>query len=343
MEYSVEQIEKWIVAYLSGAATENEIEALTAWVEESPENRRQYEQFKNLWQEAYPSLALTDEDVEKAHQRVMEKLDAKSWMQLALEYWQRAAAILLLPLLSLSIYLYYIPGKLPEGKVSYQEIYIPFGTHSRIDLPDGSTAWLNAGTRLKFPSTFKKGERLVTLSGEAFFEVKADKENPFIVRTDLIDVKATGTAFDVEAYDHEPVAVTMVSGKVDINLANRAESIPLQPGERISYNKKDTIYHIIRTDPYKWCAWKDGSLVFKDDSLGYIFKKIGRRFNVDIILKDPQIGSQPYRVAFEEEALSVILDLMKLTAPIDYKMKTQTKTFDDRFEKKQIEVYSRKK
>ncbi len=342
MEQSEKQIEELVIAYFSGVATPEEITMLAAWVKKNPENKRHYEQLQNLWQLSNPQFLVTDDDLEKAHAKVMGKLSLQPWYLTLYKYWQQVAAVLLLPLLVLSAY-FYFRNDAGENYVAYQKITVPFGTYSQINLPDGSVAWLNAGSTLKFPTVFKNGERSVFLSGEAFFEVESDKENPFIVATDLLKVKATGTAFNVEAYKKEPVAVTMVRGKVHVQLNNEADKVGLKPGERLLYGDVNKSFEITETDPYKWYAWKDGNLIFRDDSLSYILKKIGQIYNVDITIRDPEIGMQPYRVTFEKESLPVILELMKLTAPIDYKVYEPRKSSDNRYNKTHIEFYSVKR
>lgn len=339
MIHSEKQIEQLVAGYLSGTATAEEVSELTSWVQENAENQCHYEQLYNLWHMANPAFNLNDEDTERARIKVMQKLSGKRWYRVAFRYWERIAALLVIPLLILFFYATKDRERV-YTKSAYQEISVPFGVHSRISLPDGSVAWLNAGSTLKYPVEFRKGERCVTLSGEAFFEVESDRENPFIVKTEYLDVTATGTAFNVEAYDKEPIAVTMVKGKVDVMFDDKENTVFLKPGDRMSYDIHTSSSQIVKTDPYKWYAWKDGNMVFRDDSLAYIFKKLGQTFNVDILLKDPDIGGQPYRVTFEDESLSVILDLLKLTAPIQYKVYEPKNISGNQYEKKRIEVYS---
>ena len=133
-----------------------------------------------------------------------------------------------------------------------------------MNLPDGSIVWLNSGGELKYPTKFKAGERSVYLNGEAFFEVRSDKKNPFIVYTEDMEVKATGTAFNVEGYSNDTInAVTMVNGVVEVELDRSKERLNLKPGQRINYNTKRQNYRVEEVDTYKWCAWKDGKLIFR--------------------------------------------------------------------------------
>lgn len=346
MDYLEEKMEKKIINYLTGKATPEEIDELVRWVDESAENRRFYEQTRNIWEISNPAFEVAEDDMERAQKRLLRSIDdSKDWYIMFRLYWQRAAAILILPLIAYSIYQYNKISDYNEATITEQEILIPYGTHSSLNLPDGSIAWLNAGSRIKFPTLFKKGERVVEISGEAYFHVKADKKNPFIVKTDMVEVTATGTEFNVEAYNNEHTAVTMLNGAVKVNRLNdRENSINLEAGTRILYDKNGELSHMMSDeDPYKWCAWKDGNLIFKDDSLAYILKKIGRSYNVEIEINDPTLRNQLYRARFENESLSVILDLIKMTAPIEYRIESAKNSGirDNKYERKRIEIYRR--
>ena len=173
--------------------------------------------------------------------------------------------------------------------------------------------------------------------------MESDPEHPFIVQTDGVEVSAVGTAFNVEAYRNDSiVAVTMAIGKVNVSLGKQ-RVFSLVSGERMGYNVNTSSCRIEQIDPYKWYAWKDGALVFRNDPLEYVFKKIGQTFNVDIVLKDTAIAHQPYRATFQQESLDEILRLLRLTAPIQYKYSNRERGTDNHYRKQKIEVYKTKK
>ena len=331
------QIEQLIYNYLSGKATPEETAALTDWTRAHPDNLRRYRQLRNIWQVAHPAFNPEDIRVEEARKAVMKQLATVPWYRTALVYWQRAAAVLVLPLLMLTAWL--MADNEKEVAVSWQEVFAPYGTYSKVSLPDGSVAWLNAGSSLEFPAVFKEGERLVNLVGEGFFEVESDVENPFVVRTNVMDVKATGTAFNVEAYEKDSLtAVTMVKGKVSVAIGNN-RPFALVPGERMLYNLHTAGCQIGKTDVYKWCAWKDGMLIFRDDPLSDVFKRLGQTFNVDIIIRDTDLARYLYRATFEDEPLDEILRLLKLTAPIRYEKSERSQSSTGKYTRQRIEVY----
>lgn len=339
-----DQIQSLITAYLSGKATADQRRALEDWVRQSPDNDRHFQEMRNFWQVMNPPFNPTEIDVDAAKKKVLANIAAtkRNTARILLLYWQRAAAILLLPLLIISAYLYLESADSSNDVVQYQEVKSPHGTFSSVSLPDGTCVWLNGGSTLKYPIVFKKGERNVYLSGEGYFEVHSDKENPFIVQTDQITLRATGTAFNIEAYKADSMtSVTMVEGRIDVAFGS-SKPIAMAPGERASFNNLTRQCRISRTDPYKWCAWKDGLMIFRDDPLWYVFKRVGQTFNVDIELKDASLANAPYRATFENEPLDEILRLLKLSAPIRFKQTERTLSPSGSYERQKIEVYREK-
>lgn len=340
-----DQIQLIISAYLSGKATVEECRKLEEWVKQSPDNNRYFQEMRNIWQVMRPAFNPSEIDVYKAEKNILANIAAtkRNMVRTILVYWQRVAAILLLPLLILCTYLYLNKESDLYDTIEYQEVKSPHGTFSEVRLPDGTNVWLNGGSSLKYPLAFRKGERDVFLNGEGYFEVHSDKENPFIVKTDQITLRATGTAFNIEAYNTDSItAVTMVNGKIDVAFGN-SSPVAMVPGERASFNNQTKQCLIAKTDPYKWYAWKDGLMIFRDDPLSYVFKRLGLTFNVNIDLKDPSLANAPYRATFEYESLDEILRLLEMSAPLHFKQNKRVKDKNNTYEKQTIEVYKRKR
>ena len=264
-----DQIQPIITAYLSGKATVEERRELEDWVKLSPENNRHFQEMRNIWQVMNPPFNPSEIDVYAAEKNILANIEAtkRNITRILLVYWQRIAAILVIPLLIISAYLYLNKDNNLYDTVEYQEVKSPHGTFSEVRLPDGTNVWLNGGSSLKYPLTFKRGERNVFLSGEGYFEVHSDKENPFIVKTEQITLRATGTAFNIEAYKTDSItSVTMANGKIDVAFGS-SSPVAMVPGERASFNNLTKQCLITHTDPYKWYAWKDGLMIFRDDPL----------------------------------------------------------------------------
>lgn len=327
-------IETIVSKYLAGEASTEEKEELKKWIAADENNQELFNQYANIWHIAHPAFDPEKIQVEEAYNKIMNQLKYPKY-QVLMMYWSKIAAIILLPLLILSTYLFFQP-KYQYSSAVYQEIYVPYGNRSKIDLPDGSIAFLNAGSSLKFPMTFSN-ERIISLVGEGYFEVHSDSEHPFIVKTGCAEVKATGTMFNVEAYKNQPLAVTMMEGKVEVFFEKRQSYLKLRPGEHMEYNEEEQTFRVTQTSPYKWCAWKDGKMIFRNDSLAFLYKKLGNMFNVNFVIKDKELAAHLYHGSFSEESLSTILELLELTAPLTHK---EVRKGGDG--QRQIEVYKLK-
>jgi ferric-dicitrate binding protein FerR (iron transport regulator) len=329
-----------IVKYLSGNASDDEVRTLKCWIENSDADKTYYQQVKNIWEIATGAGDVRVISSDKALEAVLNKLAAKKQSHSIFYYWQRIAAILLIPVLIGSyIWIRSISGGVLSD-VTYNEVFAAFGTRSAIKLADGSKVWLNSGSSLRYPDKFVRKQRTVFLSGEAYFEVHSDKSRPFIVQTATITVKATGTKFNVSAYKNEGnMHVTLVEGKVSVS-NNKSQMAVLNPNQHLSFDtltQKVTISD--NTDVYKFIAWKDGKLVFRNEPLSLVIKKIGQYYNVDIELTGKEIQEYRYRATFQEESLDEILKLLKISSPINYKEVNRKPLSDGSFPKRKIIIY----
>ena len=151
----------------------------------------------------------------------------------------RYAAFLTIPLFLSSLVLGYLYFSGTETDEKYAEVVTATGSVIRYELPDHSVVWLNAGSTLRYPTTFKKDNRLVELKGEAYFEVQADKDRPFYVNTpNGLNVYVYGTKFNVAAYEDDNYIETVLEkGKVNVITPDQ-ETIVLAPGEQLLYDKQ---------------------------------------------------------------------------------------------------------
>lgn len=265
----------------------------------------------------------------------------KAYQQLS-----KIAAVLLLPVLVISTWYFLTDGRFftKEEKTIYAEIYSPLAARTRFELPDGSTGWLNSGSTLKFPVKFKGKQREVALSGEGFFDVVKDSEKPFVVKTCNIDIKALGTRFNVFAYpDDETCEITLETGKVIIEKTREngepVKLAELQPGHQIVISKKTNKSDVSEVVAEKYTSWKEGKLILRNDPMNVVVKRIGRWYNVEINLKDKYLESFRYRATFEDETFSEVLNLLKLTSPIDYVEHKREMLRDGTFTKKKITLF----
>ena len=262
----------------------------------------------------------------------------------------RVAAILILPLLGILFYVLstnnFQVNKYSDLVVDSLEIVTPIGSRTVVQLSDGTIAHLNFGSKMKYPQTFNGETREVLLSGEGYFEVAHNTEQPFIVKTKNLNIKATGTEFNVSAYpENDFVTTTLINGKVVVEKSlNSGKIIPVEemkPGQHINFNITTNKAYSSFGDNEKYIAWKDGKLVFKNESIIQVANTLGRMFNVDIKVAD-EVKNFTFTVTFIDEPLFQILDLMTIATPVEYKVLPRKKMSDGSFFKQEILIEKRK-
>ena len=164
----------------------------------------------------------------------------------------------------------------------YNEITVPCGQRARIVLEDSTVVWINSNTTLRYPSRFTNQERRVTLSGEAYFEVKKNAEKPFVVSTKHLDIKVLGTVFNVYAYDKtDKFVTTLLNGSVRVyNPLQKSQEILLKPQEEVEWINGNFIKTSIKDEDH--LLWKDGLYAFDDISYIDIMKQLSVYYDVKI-------------------------------------------------------------
>ncbi|GAB6009527.1 FecR family protein [Dysgonomonas reticulitermitis] len=255
----------------------------------------------------------------------------------------RVAAVLFLPLILSSAVLGYMVFHKPVPETTYVEITAAPGSISRFELSDHSKVWLNAGSTLCYPTSFKGDLREVKLTGEGYFEVYSDKEHPFYVTAASgIKVMAYGTRFSVNTENNKVQAI-LAEGYVDMLTTGRPE-VRLHPGEQAIYDEVTRKVSVSRINLYEKLAWKDGKIVFRNASLNEVFRQLSRRYNVDIILHDKYNQSEKYsaRVTFTDETIQQIFTYLEAAAPIKWKLSPPIQNSDSTLSRQRIDVWLNK-
>lgn len=282
-------------------------------------------------------------DVEKNWHQLHAHMHHRKQKSQLLIWIRNIAAILLLPLLGLSAYLYYQTNTLKSKSVGLLETTTAYGVRTKITLSDGSEVWLNSGSTLSYPERFTEDKRQVTLSGEAFFKVKSDKDHRFDVQTsDGITVSAYGTEFNVQAYAEEPdIKATLAEGHIQIGQINQSASQELIPGEQAVYSRHTQQMQVRKANLLVETAWKDGKLVFRRTPMEEIAKQLSRHFNVNIQLQGKEIFDYTYSATFTTETLAEILSLLEKTAPIRCEIVEPQQQNDLAFTRKKVIIRKR--
>ena len=235
----------------------------------------------------------------------------------------RAAAVLLPLCLLAGSYLYW---NRISGKENMQSVYVPEGTQRKIDLPDGSVVWVNAGSTLQYPASFEGAIRKVRLKGEAFFTVAKDHAFPFVVETDRLSIKVLGTTFNVSAYPgEEKTTATLNSGKVEIRTAS-SEIFTLEPAQQLSYDNRSNRTDIRRASDEALAGWISGNLIFEYKPLNEIFRALERKYGITIETGKLIPGNNDrYSVKFvNQESIGEVMRVLKDICGFTYVIEGKT-------------------
>ncbi len=289
-----------------------EIGEVIDWIESSEDNRREFEALKNLW--AVSGFA--------SYQSYVGKEPGNSpslHKKRAIAIYMKYAAIFIMAFLIGSISVYFMGGNDPEG-LTWNEIIIPAGESAELYLSDGTHVWLNSNTELRYPAKFEGKKREIELTGEAYFDVSHNPDNPFFVQTRGLTVSVAGTSFNVQAFGYEDnVNVTLVEGKVHLQSPGGKLLSELSPGENALYDLKKSAITISKADTEFYTSWKEGYLVFRDEKLEDIARKFERWYNIKVFFEDDGIRQIKYTgTILKNKPIDQVFNILKYTAGIDY-------------------------
>lgn len=211
-------------------------------------------------------------------------------------------------------------GQTEESTVTlYNTILTPRGKQYRVILPDGSQVWLNAASSLRFPTRFINGIRSVELTGEAYFEIADYQDEPFVVKTNGMQVDVLGTRFNIMAYKSDAdVKTTLVQGSVRVSKGN--EKVILKPNEEASLeNSGNNSIQVKKADIQAALAWKNGLFLFHNADIKSVLREIVRWYDVDIIYEGG-VNAHLNGMISRKASLSEVLNMIEITSNIKFKV-----------------------
>lgn len=369
------EVDNLIVDMLSGNAGREECEALAAWLAAGEANRRHFEAMQQAWLAAGALCSPEECDVQGAFERLAQRVQGLSLPlsssslsplppSLPRAHRLRRVAVAVLRMAAVWAAAFAV------GALSYRhyhrhspqpaahfEAIVPLGAKSQLVLTDGTRVWLNAGSRLRHSAGYSTRNREVELEGEGYFEVAPNKALPFEVKTSLLNVKATGTSFNVRAYPSDSVVETiLVEGSVEVSRLRDSEAktpaIALQPKQRLTLLKNTNemlleeqpdgepdrqprsaaptptesagVTGEVRTLKAKSnymaeTSWKDKRWHIENEDLGSFAVKLERRYNVTIAFADDRLKSYRFTGTLEDDPIEAVLKAMAQSAPVVYK------------------------
>lgn len=215
-----------------------------------------------------------------------------------------------------------------KAVTEWHTLEVPRGGEYLLTLADGSYVWINAESKLKFPTRFEENERRVYLEqGEAYFLVAANDEQPFFVEVENMKVKVVGTEFNVMAYSEKPtIATTLVKGS--IQLITPQTTLQITPSEQALFVRETGQVSKKRVNVDYYTSWKDGIFEFKGMPLEEVAMVLSRWYNVDFIFEDSQLKREYFTGAIRRsKSLEFILNIIRETQMIEYQIVDRTVIF----------------
>jgi ferric-dicitrate binding protein FerR (iron transport regulator) len=319
-----------LLKYIQGALNLEQTEEALSWIGRSEENAAIFAALKADWVFSHlPNTVLPEEQAKRVLYR-QKKIAASKLFQVLV----KAAAVLFIPVTGLAFYFMltksnvdthltestFVPPPQQATQLSY---YTNSGIKGMAVLPDSSIVWLNSCSAIKYPAEFGES-REIELSGEAYFEVKGNKDWPMYVKTPKgVTVVVTGTSFNLSSYEDDiDFKLTLVSGNVTLVRDEMQQNIMVSPKEFVVIpDNAPTVQTIKNSDIYYNTAWKEGFLLFENTSMDEVVKKMERWYGVNILIHDQSISDYRFTASFHSESVTRVLDLLKITSNISYRIK----------------------
>ncbi|MDR0750140.1 MAG: FecR domain-containing protein [Tannerellaceae bacterium] len=257
--------------YFENRVTPEEEKDILNWIALSTDNYQNYLKERKLWN----MLLLNSQDEETGARR-RKRNPVLGWKITAI-----AASLALL--VSLTGYLFKASG----SNKNIHSVIVPPGQRTQLILEDGTKVWLNAKTTLTYVAQFDTDARKVTLNGEGYFEVKPEKNRPFIIITERYNVNVLGTTINVCAYNNSanPFELSLLTGKAYLeDSAGAGADIQLKPNESVTEQKG--VLHKAPITSYDRFRWKDGMICLDDEPFNTLMEKFAEYYAIKIIVKN---------------------------------------------------------
>jgi len=348
-----------------GSLTNSEIAYLLEYLKESQPGLEIQSLFQKAWNES-PELN-KEIDTKWIYNQVLNKVrinrvndqerkllpaDDRFSLRSLKRYWMPALRYAAVFILAFALFWLVRPvtgtKELITSASQFQRVVVPYGSKTKVELPDGSVIILNSGTNLSYSSSeFNSDKRSVLLEGEGFFTVNKDLTRPFYVNTCGMRVKVLGTTFNVKAYPGENTEeATLVSGSLEIyagtDIKENGKPILLRPNEKAVFNKsgqqisrKVTIPESRTIEPVELKAlelqddakieqiisWKDDKLIFDNEPFSSLMVKIERWYDVQLTVKYPELKNARFSGKFDKETVEQVMNALSTITPFSYEIR----------------------
>ncbi len=319
MEEKQDYHTRLIDRYFQGKINDNESRELNQWLALSPDHMAQFDDFKERWRGSEHSLNI-DENWKIVITKIqrLEQLEMQLKPKKRINNWRIVAAASILLFIAVSAW-WLSQNKEYNVEVASFVFETPRGQRSKITLPDSSVIWLNADTKLEVIS-LTSNQRLVSLIGQAHFDVNRNKKTPFIVKTRDYNITVLGTIFDVMAYaDINRTVTTLYEGKVRID--SEGGAVELKPGEQAIW-QNNRLKHVEAGEGVHTGEWVNNTFSFDKVPLDELLMRLGRWYDIEFEYNQDDLQELVFSGTFKnQESVWQVLDVIKLYTPIDYTRK----------------------
>jgi transmembrane sensor len=323
MEAKMDQTDKLIEAYLSGQLKDNEYQILTDFITTNSGNKQYFYNYARNWSpKDNPEVVHSWEQLKSKLFRtrtINQDFPKRSTMPGIL---LRIAAILILGLLLGGLTSILVIKKLSNTENTFV-FNAPKGEKSIINLPDSSKIWLNGGTNVRLSKNFGITNRTIILSGEAYFEVAKNKILPFHVIANDINIRVTGTKFNVSAYaDRDLIETTIKEGTVQISPVNNKtfKKLQLTANQEAVYNRTSSKMVLQPANVEIVTSWKNNVLIIENEHYSEVFKKLENWYGVKINIIGKLDYDPNYTLTIKTESLHDILENIRYITPFKFKI-----------------------
>ncbi|WP_279136400.1 FecR family protein [Parabacteroides johnsonii] len=309
-----------ILKYIRGTASEEEKAEVNIWQKKYPENEKVLLQIARIYYACRTQERIVSRDPLRAYWKVDKKLKSQKkdhyaiFYRIVIELLKVAAIVLIL----LGGNFLLQKDDQMESFPSFQTLYVPAGQRAELVLPDSTRVWLNANSKLVYSTSFKEGIRQVELDGEAYFDVKHNGDNPFVVRTKSMNVMVLGTEFNVSAYSGiEEFNIALLRGSVELNPSDRSGKYRMKAGEQVFY--KEGKYVSAEIGNMDYFKWKEGVLSFNNQPIHVIIDKLRLYYDIRIEVTDLPFLEERYSGKFRvKEGIEQVLKVLQLEHKFTY-------------------------
>jgi transmembrane sensor len=319
-------MKKLFAKYLQSVCTPEEFREIVLWISKKENESSLSSMLKPQWEHFMQddsTMPLNHNLWQKIKQAIEDQEKEAMQRRLKIYTWGLRVAAVLVAALLITNFFFLRQSAQPEALVQTQTITIPNGARSNLSLADGSEVWLNSGSVLTYSSDFS-GNRMLELEGEAYFEV-VKSEIPFTVTTAFGNVQVTGTSFNVKALPvDKQFETTVEDGSVNVYSSLATKTASLKPGQQARLINGQWELSKVETELYT--SWKEGKIIFRREYLPEVAKRLERWYNVKIELADDvRLNKIHYTGTLEMESFSEVLELLKVTASINFTYNDKTR------------------